>query len=256
MPAGGWLGNRWLCLCLFLVVALPLKADLVKRSSSGLCHPPESSWFERTKNFTAFDSLKSCLQAGGRLPSGVKAPGTGSKSNAPSPDDYERSAFGHGWDDADGDCEDARAEALIATSTTTVRFAPANPCRVVTGRWISPFTNQVIQNASDIDIDHLVPLAWAWGRGAQAWNAEKREQFANDQRNLLPVEASLNRSKGARPPSEWLPPQGRCGYVTRFKRLVLIYGLAFSESERRYVDQFLMGCRVKVSSGNERPNNG
>jgi hypothetical protein len=26
---------------------------------------------------------------------------------------------------------------------------------VVTGRWISPFTNRVIQNAGDIDIDHI-----------------------------------------------------------------------------------------------------
>jgi hypothetical protein len=29
----------------------------------------------------------------------------------------------------------------------------------VTGRWISPFTGNVIQNASEIDIDHVVPLA-------------------------------------------------------------------------------------------------
>jgi len=73
-------------------------------------------------------------------------------------DSYERSGFGHGWDDADGDCQNSRAEALIATSTTTVRFATDKRCRVVSGRWISPFTATVIQNSGDIDIDHVVPL--------------------------------------------------------------------------------------------------
>ena len=107
---------------------------------------------------------------------------------------YDRSAFGHGWDDTDGDCQDSRAEALIAISTTPVRFATGKRCRVVTGRWISPFTNQVVQNASDIDIDHVVPLAWSWDRGAGQWSREKRERFANDPVNLWPVEASLNRS--------------------------------------------------------------
>jgi len=105
-----------------------------------------------------------------------------------------RSAFGHGWDDQDGDCQNSRAEALIATSTTPVRFATGKRCRVVTGRWVSPFTGRVIQNAGEIDIDHVVPLAWSWSRGAGQWSREKREQFANDSMNLWPVEASLNRS--------------------------------------------------------------
>ena len=108
---------------------------------------------------------------------------------------YERSAFGHGWDDANGDCQDSRAEALIATSTTSVRFASDKRCRVVIGRWISPFTNQVIQNASDIDIDHVVPLAWSWDRGARKWPRKKREEFANDLRNLWPVEASFSKDQ-------------------------------------------------------------
>jgi hypothetical protein len=101
---------------------------------------------------------------------------------------YKRSAFGHGWDDADGDCQDSRAEALIAQSTTKVRFADESRCRVVTGRWISPFTAKVIQNSGEIDIDHVVPLKWAWDHGAKTWSRAKREKFANDPVNLWPVE--------------------------------------------------------------------
>jgi hypothetical protein len=47
---------------------------------------------------------------------------------------YERSAFGQGWEDADGDCQDSRTEALIAQSTTKVRLADERRCRVVSGR--------------------------------------------------------------------------------------------------------------------------
>ncbi|MDP4548720.1 HNH endonuclease family protein [Marinobacter sp. MDS2] len=107
---------------------------------------------------------------------------------------YQRSAFGYGWGDANGDCQNSRAEALVASSTTQVRFATDRGCRVVAGRWVSTFTGNVIQNASNIDIDHLVPLAWSWDRGANKWSGEKRLRFANDPVNLLPVEASLNRS--------------------------------------------------------------
>ncbi|WP_236075134.1 HNH endonuclease family protein [Marinobacter nauticus] len=107
---------------------------------------------------------------------------------------YSRSAFGHGWDDSDGDCQDSRAEALISASSTPVRFAAGDRCRVVTGRWISPFTGKVIQNAAEVDIDHVVPLNWAWDHGASSWPRPKREKFANDPVNLIPVEASLNRS--------------------------------------------------------------
>ncbi|MEC9387828.1 MULTISPECIES: HNH endonuclease family protein [unclassified Marinobacter] len=105
---------------------------------------------------------------------------------------YQRSAFGHGWDDADGDCRNSRAEALIASSTTQVHFATDRGCRVVAGRWVSAFTGNVIQNASNIDIDHVVPLAWSWDRGAREWPGETRLRFANDPVNLLPVEACLN----------------------------------------------------------------
>ncbi|MCK0162260.1 HNH endonuclease family protein [Marinobacter sp. S6332] len=189
---------KYLILLTFLVIVLieattPVFASTVKMSASGLCHPPQSSWYDRTQNYKPFNGLQACLKAGGRLPKGV-ALGSLEEGAEAASSQYQRSAFGHGWDDADGDCRDSRAEALINTSTTRVRFASAKGCRVVTGRWISPFTGEVLQNASNVDIDHVVPLAWAWERGAKNWSKEKREHFANDPKNLLPVEASLNRS--------------------------------------------------------------
>lgn len=42
-----------------------------KKSNSGLCHPPQSIWYERTKNYQPYDSLDACLDSGGKLPDGV-----------------------------------------------------------------------------------------------------------------------------------------------------------------------------------------
>lgn len=231
-----------------LIVASPsVTADLVKRTNSGICHPPASSYYDRTKNFQAFDSVEECLASGGRLPKGMggyeSSQRYASRAVVMDASDYERRKFGPGWDDADGDCQNSRAEALIAQSSTKVRFADDRRCRVVTGRWISPFTGKVIQNASEIDIDHVVPLRWAWDHGANTWSDDKRERFANDPVNLWSVELSLNRQKGAQGPEDWLPPAGKCQYVSRFVRIVKVYGLKPSQGEfNRYKQQLAEYC--------------
>ena len=179
-------------LALIIVIGVaPVAAETIKKTSTGICHPPESSHYYRTENFQAFDSLETCFASGGRLPKQL-ASNNAPKLNKEGADSYRRSAFGHGWDDADGDCQNSRAEALIASSSTPVRFASDNRCHVVAGRWISPYTGNVIQNSESIDIDHVVPLKWSWDRGADEWSSAKRESFANDPINLWPVELGLN----------------------------------------------------------------
>jgi len=39
---------------LLLTILTTAKADLVKKTGSGICHPPTSSYFDRTKNFQRF----------------------------------------------------------------------------------------------------------------------------------------------------------------------------------------------------------
>lgn len=62
---------------LFLVTILMLPLILsgcaiggpnVKKSSTGICHAKDTTYYEKTKNFTAFDSLDQCVASGGRLP--------------------------------------------------------------------------------------------------------------------------------------------------------------------------------------------
>ena len=128
-------------------------------------------------------------------------------------------------------------------STAPVRFADGKRCRVVSGRWISPFTNNVISDTSLMDIDHVVPLHWAWTHGADVWTRERREAFANDPANLLPVESALNRQKGDKGPKDWLPPAGQCAYIARFQRVVRTYGMVLSIDEEAAHRRLLEGCR-------------
>ncbi len=69
-------------------------ADITKMSSSGLCHPPQSSWYDRTQNYEAFESLERCLSAGGSLPTGIsRTEIVSAKEKSHRKQSYNRSEF-------------------------------------------------------------------------------------------------------------------------------------------------------------------
>lgn len=41
---------------------------VVKKSNSNICHAPGTTYYDRTTNYTAYDSIDDCLASGGRLP--------------------------------------------------------------------------------------------------------------------------------------------------------------------------------------------
>ena len=129
-------------------------------------------------------------------------------------DTYDRRRFGSGWQDVDRDGEDTRAEVLIRFHRPGIQKAELviYGGTVRRGRWHCRFTGQWFTDASDLDIDHHVPLWEAWVSGAHAWTDDRRERYANGvgirshRRGwLLPVSASANRSKGRRGPADWKP---------------------------------------------------
>jgi hypothetical protein len=40
----------------------------VKKSSTNICHEKGSQYYKQTKKFESFNSIKNCLNSGGRLP--------------------------------------------------------------------------------------------------------------------------------------------------------------------------------------------
>lgn len=90
-----------------------------------------------------------------------------------------------------------------------------------------------------LDVDHVVPLAYAWARGAWQWTPVQRERFANDLANLRMTTASVNRSKGDQGLDEWLPTVDRCVYVRAFDAVTDRYGLTDEQRE----GQVTTACR-------------
>jgi len=41
---------------------------VVKKSNSGICHAPGTTYYSRTTNYTTYNSIDECLASGGRLP--------------------------------------------------------------------------------------------------------------------------------------------------------------------------------------------
>jgi hypothetical protein len=168
---------------------------------------------------------------------------------------YDRSHFKH-WVDWDDDCQDTRIEELIDHSLKPPVFRAPKDCYIISGKWKCPYTGQVVSNPRKLDIDHIIPLAHAWNHGADQWDAIKREQFANDPENLLPVLFSENRSKGAKGIDEWVPAniEFHRDYALLWVYLKMKYQLEFSETEMKAISEMIYPerCENNEQISNQR----
>ena len=139
---------------------------------------------------------------------------------------YNREDWRH-WIDEDGDCQNTRAEVLISQSDVSAEFATSRECRVVKGYWVGGLTGIVLSDASDVDIDHIIPLSYAHRHGGFSWTPSKKEQFANDPLNLIPAYDVENRRKSDKGPSEYLPSDKAlaCAYLERWQAIAKKYDL-------------------------------
>jgi Protein of unknown function (DUF1524) len=154
----------------------------------------------------------------------------------PSPT-FDLAAFG-GWEDSDSDCLDTRAEVLVGLSKGTVVLR-GDGCTIHSGRWEDPYTGQVLFDADEVYVDHLVPLDWAWRHGAWEWDDATRMSFANDPENLYAVDVEAALDKAGLDPSQWLPPDAafHCAYANRFERIRRVYQIQLPLDEQRAIDR-------------------
>ncbi|WP_027935495.1 HNH endonuclease family protein [Amycolatopsis thermoflava] len=156
---------------------------------------------------------------------------------------YDRDAWGE-WQYFDGGCD--RRELLLRERGQNVVTGKA--CRVLAGTWVSPYDGVTVTatsgefTPSELDVDHVVPLAEAERSGARTWTAEQRESYANDPAVLAVVTAKSNRSKGDQDVAHWLPAQGRCEYVRQWVEIKTRYHLTADQAEVNAIAAVLDHC--------------
>lgn len=162
---------------------------------------------------------------------------------------YDRSHFGTAWYDVDGNGCDTRNDQL-AHWLIEVGFDAVNSCVVDSGVLHDPYTGHRIEfqrgpgTSAAVQIDHVVALGDAWGKGAHAWGPELALQFANDPANLIPVDGPTNQDKGSADAAHWLPPDSRfhCAYAVQQTLIKDGYGLGVSPEELAALTDLLDAC--------------
>lgn len=156
-------------------------------------------------------------------------------------DGYDRDKFPH-WHTVEGNCN--TREMVLRRDGDDVQVG--TDCAATSGSWYSPYDGETWTATSDVDIDHLVPLAAAWRSGAADWTTDEREAFANDldSPQLWAVTDNVNQSKGDQTPDTWQPPLAshRCTYARAFTHVKYLYELTVNSAEQSALSSMLGTC--------------
>ncbi|GAA5058229.1 HNH endonuclease family protein [Streptomyces similanensis] len=154
---------------------------------------------------------------------------------------YDRDLFPH-WITISGSCDTRETVLKRDGSNVTTNSS----CSATGGSWYSPYDGATWTAASDLDIDHLVPLAEAWDSGASKWTTAQRQAFANDltRPQLIAVTDNVNQSKGDQDPATWMPSltSYRCTYVRAWVQVKYYYNLSVDSAEKSALQGYLANC--------------
>ncbi|GLY76655.1 HNH endonuclease family protein [Actinoallomurus iriomotensis] len=157
---------------------------------------------------------------------------------------YSRDEFGPAWKDVDHNGCDTRND-ILARDLDAVK--KRNKCVVIAGTLDDPYTGKQITfakaHATEVQIDHIFPLALAWRMGADHWTEEKRAELANDRDNLLAVWGRPNAQKSDKGPAEWQPQKSfQCTYAEKFVAVADEYHLAVTQADHGELGDMLDTC--------------
>ncbi|MER8047388.1 HNH endonuclease family protein [Streptomyces sp. NPDC094032] len=154
---------------------------------------------------------------------------------------YSRDLFPH-WITQSGTCN-TRETVLKRDGVNVVTDAA---CASVSGSWYSEYDGATWTAASDLDIDHVVPLAEAWRSGANTWTTSQRQSFANDltRPQLIAVTDNVNQAKGDKDPAQWMPSRTayQCTYARMWVHVKYYWNLSVDPAEKSALQATLDGC--------------
>ncbi|WP_411978249.1 HNH endonuclease family protein [Streptomyces scopuliridis] len=157
------------------------------------------------------------------------------------PPGYNRNKFPH-WATQAGTCD--TREVVLQRDGQDVQ--QDGQCRAVAGSWYSEYDGATWTDATDLDIDHVVPLKEGWRSGASAWTTEQRRAFANDltRPQLIAVTDNVNQGKGDKDPGKWMVPLNsyRCTYSRAWVQVKHYYNLSIDSTEKAALGGILKSC--------------
>lgn len=146
-------------------------------------------------------------------------------------------------EDYDGDCQSTRQEMLILTSRIEVRYTNPRNCVVRIGEWLDEYTGKIFKVATQLDIDHIIPLMYAHTHGGDRWPEGKKLQFANDPMNIMLVEKREIRRKSDRGPNRYLPREEfQCSYVRMWEAIAEKYDVDLENRDKNKISRVLEDC--------------
>jgi len=134
---------------------------------------------------------------------------------------YNRDDYGSGWwYNVKTHC-DIRKEILIERSIepTTIQ----KPCKIISGKWKSFYSEEIINDSSTIDLDHLVAVKEIDDLCGSALSSDQKRMFYNDKENLVIATQKENRSKGARTTSAFKTKDIENQYNSIRKKIIYKY---------------------------------
>lgn len=169
---------------------------------------------------------------------------------AGAPPPYQRDEFGPAWADTDHNGCDTRNDILARDMENVVYKDGTRDCVVLRGSLDDPYTGQNIRfqrgqgTSQEVQIDHVVALSDAWKSGAWQWDAQRRQQFANDPLNLLAVDGPANQQKSAFAADQWLPSNSaaHCDFAARQIAVKNEWDLGVTEPERTALAAVIANC--------------
>jgi hypothetical protein len=157
------------------------------------------------------------------------------------PAGYDRDLF-EVWSDEDGDGCDTREEVLLRDAVESPSVDSG--CNVGAGLWYSVYDGVWLNDARQLQVDHVVALKEAWDSGARDWDPSRRIAFGNDLNSpltLIAVSSSSNQDKGDADPSNWLPPNEDdiCRYIAAWVVIKATWELSMDPSEHGRIGNLL-----------------
>jgi hypothetical protein len=169
---------------------------------------------------------------------------------------YNREEWKH-WSSAGSSCWDTREAVLYAEAVPgSVKLLDkdkkpttdkAKACSIESGEWNDPYAGKKITNPKSLDVDHMIPLSYAAQHGGQAWDAKKKEAYANSQDfagHLVAADAGQNRTKGDKGPSQWKPSNKAyyCEYENDWVTVAKTWNLSITDADKAALKDMLATC--------------